>query len=695
MDTTRSDKQKSEDANETYNTIKIAMAALGVGTAVGYAIYKLMSSQPQEKPVSKKTHMKLSISIYYCSENGTSEKVAHLLETKLADLKIPTKLRNMSAQGKSDVDPEDLNKDSAAIFVIPTYDGKMPAGARFFEQWLEEAAVDHRVPDGYLQNLRYFVVGLGDLNYGQALYCKAAKWLHRLLQNKKFMAHPLKGVTEIDAPSANLNLAVARFMKTAKAKLKQASKHKNYGKMKGGDRPDPHQPGGLDLEDLDMVAEALNGDQAAEAPRQDTNETKEMLNDKTRKALKKVGYKLVGSHSGVKICRWTKASLRGRGGCYKHTFYNITSHRCMEMTPSMACANKCVFCWRQHLNPVATEWKWLMDDPDFILEGAIKEHCKALKCVTPAGCPGVTEERYQEAMKPAHVALSLVGEPIMYPKINELCKKMHERKMSTFMVTNAQFPEALRSLVPVTQLYLSIDAATRDSLRRIDRPLNKDFWERFLECIDILRTKKQRTVFRMTMVKGYNVEEIADYARLVARGQPSFIEIKAVTYTGHDQPIEFVNIPFLIELQNYAEKLCSYISDDYELACIHKHSLCALLAHKRFKTADGGWKTWIDYPSFYALEAGDNKDFTDLDYALETPSWALWGSEEGGFDPEHKRHFRRMRRPEKRNQALEKAEAEVEKDRATWVNEDAGGKRTLYLEEKQDYPKEPHAQAAT
>ena len=39
------------------------------------------------------------------------------------------------------------------------------------------------------------------------------------------------------------------------------------------------------------------------------------------------------------------------GGCYKHTFYGITSYQCMEATPSLACANKCVFCWRHHKNP--------------------------------------------------------------------------------------------------------------------------------------------------------------------------------------------------------------------------------------------------------------------------------------------------------------------------------------------------------
>ena len=63
-------------------------------------------------------------------------------------------------------------------------------------------------------------------------------------------------------------------------------------------------------------------------------------------SLYSIGYRIVGTHSGVKLCRWTKSMLRGRGGCYTHTFYGIESHRCMETTPSLACANKCVFCWR-------------------------------------------------------------------------------------------------------------------------------------------------------------------------------------------------------------------------------------------------------------------------------------------------------------------------------------------------------------
>jgi tRNA wybutosine-synthesizing protein 1 len=106
----------------------------------------------------------------------------------------------------------------------------------------------------------------------------------------------------------------------------------------------------VDMEDLGTVINSIKKKNSKNNP------PKEMITPLLRKSLEKQGYKLIGSHSGVKLCRWTKSMLRGRGGCYKHTFYGIESHRCMETTPSLACANKCVFCWRHHTNPVGTEW---------------------------------------------------------------------------------------------------------------------------------------------------------------------------------------------------------------------------------------------------------------------------------------------------------------------------------------------------
>ena len=66
----------------------------------------------------------------------------------------------------------------------------------------------------------------------------------------------------------------------------------------------------------------------------------------------------------------------------------------------------------------------------------------------------------------------------------------------------------------------------------VDRPLFQDFWQRFLDSMDALKIKKQRTVYRLTLVKTWNMQEVADYAALVARGMPSFIEIKGVTFCG-------------------------------------------------------------------------------------------------------------------------------------------------------------------
>jgi tRNA wybutosine-synthesizing protein 1 len=66
----------------------------------------------------------------------------------------------------------------------------------------------------------------------------------------------------------------------------------------------------------------------------------------------------------------------------------------------------------------------------------------------------------------------------------------------------------------------------------VDRPLFEDYWERLLASLDALRCKAVRTVYRLTLVKERNVAEIHQYAQLVARGEPHFIEVKGVTFCG-------------------------------------------------------------------------------------------------------------------------------------------------------------------
>ncbi|KAI9869541.1 MAG: hypothetical protein M1830_005411, partial [Pleopsidium flavum] len=328
--------------------------------------------------------------------------------------------------------------------------------------------------------------------------------------------------------------------------------------------------------------------------------TKEMVpkTSPTYTALTKQGYTIVGSHSGVKICRWTKSALRGRGSCYKFSFYGIKSHLCMETTPSLSCSNKCVFCWRHGTNPVGTTWRWKVDPPDMIFEGVKQGHYKKIKMMK--GVPGVRAERFAEAMKIRHCALSLVGEPIFYPHINEFTAMLHKERISSFLVCNAQHPDQLAALKPVTQLYVSIDASNKESLRKIDRPLHRDFWERFQRCLDILREKRfrQRTVFRLTLVKGFNIDDEAEgYADLVTKGLPCFVEVKGVTYCGTSSSagagLTMQNVPFYEEVSAFVIALNNALEKrglSYGIAAEHAHSCCILIASTRF-LVEGKWHT--------------------------------------------------------------------------------------------------------
>ena len=425
------------------------------------------------------------------------------------------------------------------------------------------------------------------------------------------------------------------------------------------DDDDDEEPAVVDLEDM--------GDAIAGSGEKSNAGPPEMVTPSQAVALKKEGYKLIGTHSAVKLCRWTKHQLRGRGGCYKHTFYGITSYQCMEATPSLACANKCVFCWRHHKNPVGKEWRWKTDDPHFIVDTAVNTHVQMIR--EAKGIPGVKMDRWKEALTVRHCALSLVGEPIMYPRIDDLLGDLHNRKISTFLVTNGQHPQAIGSLRPITQLYVSVDAPTETSLIEIDRPLFNDAWDRLKESLVSLKEKGQRTVARLTVVKGWNSDEIGGYAKLIALGRVSLVEVKGVTFCGKSDAsnLNMSNSPWhheVVQLTTNLKKELDKLrledgpnSDlpEYGLACEHRHSCSVLLArvdqfaHDDPVTSARTWRTWIDYDKFHELAKRNAEDpsfkFSVKDYVADTPSWALVGAAEEGFDPTDTRHRKARKYP--------------------------------------------------
>ena len=118
-------------------------------------------------------------------------------------------------------------------------------------------------------------------------------------------------------------------------------------------------------------------------------EEREMITPGLRKSMGKQGYKLVGTHSAVKLCRWTKSMLRGRGGCYKLTCFGIQSYQCMEASPSVACASRCVFCWRHNTHPALKQWgSNKVDDPAEIVEASLDQHRRMIKELRGVPAPG-------------------------------------------------------------------------------------------------------------------------------------------------------------------------------------------------------------------------------------------------------------------------------------------------------------------
>jgi len=175
----------------------------------------------------------------------------------------------------------------------------------------------------------------------------------------------------------------------------------------------------------------------AELIKEKSNE-KSMLSDEARTELEKQSYVVVGQHSAVKTCGWTKNMLKGKGGCYKLKFYGIMSNQCMQMTTSMSCANRCTFCWRGYKAPVSKEWTWGVDDPQMIFDDSVKGHHKLLTGF--GGHPTLNKVAYEKSKEIRHVALSLTGEPIAYPRINELIDTFHKNKISTFLALHHSSP---------------------------------------------------------------------------------------------------------------------------------------------------------------------------------------------------------------------------------------------------------------
>ena len=280
------------------------------------------------------------------------------------------------------------------------------------------------------------------------------------------------------------------------------------------------------------------------------------MNTEMQRILKKQQYAIIGNHSGVKLCHWMRQSLIFNRECYKQTFYGIESHRCLQMTPAINnCTHMCLFCWR-HQGFTEKEIKNI-DEPSYILDQSIKAQQKLITGFK--GDDRCNLQKWKEANKPNMVAISLSGEPTLYPKLSDFFEECHKRNMTNFLVTNGTNPEAIEKFdVLPKQLYVSIVAPNQDIYKKICSPIISNGWSEIKKTLELLPSLNTRTVIRHTLVKNWNMDEkyIQDYAKLDEIASPLFIEPKGYVFVGYSRKrMNLSNMPSHENVKSFGEKL--------------------------------------------------------------------------------------------------------------------------------------------
>ncbi|WP_400199976.1 4-demethylwyosine synthase TYW1 [Methanobrevibacter smithii] len=281
------------------------------------------------------------------------------------------------------------------------------------------------------------------------------------------------------------------------------------------------------------------------------------LNKKQVEKLESSGYRFVGSHNhaAAKICHWTKQSILDKGVCYKEKFYGIESHRCLQMAPAVPnCQQKCEFCWRD-LSYTQTQWEGEYDDPKTIIDEAVKAQNNLLCGFF--GNDKANKEKLEESKTPTNAAISLAGEPMLYPEIDELIDEFNRRNFTTFVVSNGQCVDKLKNLENEPyQLYLSLDAPTKKIYNDVCQPQISEGWDNLNQSLDTLASFNSRTCIRTTCIKGRNMTNPEKYAELIKKASPDFVEIKAYMCVGSSRHrLTPDNMPTFDEVKSFAQKI--------------------------------------------------------------------------------------------------------------------------------------------
>ena len=107
-----------------------------------------------------------------------------------------------------------------------------------------------------------------------------------------------------------------------------------------------------------------------------------------------------------------------------------------------------------------------------------------------------------------------------------------------------------------TQLYVSLDAPNEKVYKKLCNPQINNGWSNLNKTLELMNSFDSRTAIRITSVKGKNMISADEYANLINKANPTYVEVKAYMFVGSSRKrLSLDNMPSHQEVRNFAQEI--------------------------------------------------------------------------------------------------------------------------------------------
>jgi tRNA wybutosine-synthesizing protein 1 len=196
-------------------------------------------------------------------------------------------------------------------------------------------------------------------------------------------------------------------------------------------------------------------------------------------------------------------------------------------------------------------------------------------------------KKFENYLNPDHAAISLTGEPCLYPKLHLLIDSFFDdfNFRTVFLVTNGTVPSMIKKFGTEskhfpTNLYLSLEAFDQDSYQKFNNPVDPETWNKIEESLKYLSTVKDntKTILRITAVKNFNMDKTREFVKYIEMMKPTHIEIKGYGFLGYSRKrLKEENVPEWQEVKDFSKELAELtgykITEEHEPSTVVQLSL--------------------------------------------------------------------------------------------------------------------------